>query len=358
VRVALVCPYSLSIPGGVQGQVLGLAQSLRDLGIDARLLAPCDGPPPDSGVIPLGKSMPLVSNGSVAPIAPDAACALRTIRVLRDERFDVVHLHEPLVPGPTTTALLCCDRPMVGTFHRAGHSQLYDLEFVRPAARWMLNHLSLRCAVSELARETATEAVGGSYELSFNGIDVERSEAASPWPTEGPTILFIGRHEERKGLAVLIQAMAQLGPEVRLWVAGDGPQTDHLTRLTVADNRIIWLGTISESEKRRRLKGADVLCAPSLRAESFGVVLLEAMAASTAVVASDIAGYRTVARSQVDATLVSPGDVDRLAKALLSALSGGPAMARQITAARQRVEEFSMRRLALLYLGFYERVLA
>ena len=110
-RVGLVCPYSLTLPGGVQGQVLGLARSLRAMGHEARVLGPCDGPPPDVGVTPLGDCVPLAANGSVAPIAPDASCALRTIRALRDEEFDVLHLHEPLVPGPTMTALIAASTP-------------------------------------------------------------------------------------------------------------------------------------------------------------------------------------------------------------------------------------------------------
>src|SRR5205085_9019727 len=110
------------LPGGVQGQVVGLARALRTLGHEARVLAPCDGPPPDAGVTPLGKSIPLAANGSVAPIAPDASCALRTIRALRDEDFDVVHLHEPLVPGPCMTTALIKHAPLVGTFHAAGVS--------------------------------------------------------------------------------------------------------------------------------------------------------------------------------------------------------------------------------------------
>src|SRR5579862_8573647 len=121
----MVCPYSLSIPGGVQGQVLGIARAMRSLGVEARVLAPCDGPPPYSWVSPLGASVPTAANGSIAPIAPDPPAALRTIRALRDERFDIVHLHEPLAPGPTWTALLFSDGPMVGTFHRAGESAWY-----------------------------------------------------------------------------------------------------------------------------------------------------------------------------------------------------------------------------------------
>jgi phosphatidylinositol alpha-mannosyltransferase len=354
VRVALVCPYSLTLPGGVQGQVLGLARSLRALGHPTRVLAPCDGPPPDAGVTALGNSVPFAANGSVAPIAPDPAAALRTIRALRDEDFDVVHLHEPLCPGPTLTALLVSDRPLVGTFHRAGASGAYKA--LKPLVRWAGNHLDVRCAVSPDARELAHDAVGGEFELLFNGIETERFTKASPWPTEGPTIFFMGRHEPRKGLSVLLDAMARLPADIRLWVAGDGPETDELKARTSADRRIEWLGRVSDEEAAGRLRGADVFCAPSLHGESFGVVLLEAMAASTPIVASALQGYRNVARHGIDALLTPPGDASALAGALESVL-GDPSMGRRLVAAGEtRASEFAMDRLAEKYLELYTRV--
>jgi phosphatidyl-myo-inositol alpha-mannosyltransferase len=354
VRVGLVCPYSLNLPGGVQEQVLALGRALRAMGVDARVLGPCDGPPPDASVTPLGKSVPLASNGSVAPIAPDPACALRTIRALRDEAFDVVHLHEPLVPGPTVTALVFTEAPIVGTFHRAGESALYRA--MRPLARWAANKLQLRCAVSEDALSTASEALGGQYELMFNGIDVTRYAKADPWPAEHPTILFIGRHEPRKGLTVLIDAMALLGPEVRLWVAGDGPQTAKLQAKTAEDSRIEWLGRISDDEKASRLGAADAFCAPSLHGESFGVVLLEAMAASTPIVASDLPGYRNVARPGYEALLVPPGDPDPLAAALRRVLAGGSLVEQLVTAGDFRAASFSIEHLAERYVELYGRL--
>lgn len=356
VRVALVCPYSLTLPGGVQGQVLGLARSLRSMGHATRVLAPCDGPPPDSGVTSLGSSVPFAANGSVAPIAPDPAAALRTIRALRDEDFDVVHLHEPLCPGPTLTALLFSDRPLVGTFHRAGASTAYKA--FRPLVRWAANHLDVRCAVSPDARALAAEAMGGTYELLWNGIETERFAKATPWPTEGPTIFFMGRHEPRKGLDVLLAAMARLQGDVHLWVAGDGPATDELEAQTAADSRVEWLGRLSDEDAASRLRGADVFCAPSLHGESFGVVLLEAMAASTPIVASGLAGYRNVARHGVDALLVPAGDAGALAGALESVLAD-PTMARRLVAAGEaRVGEFAMDRLAEKYVELYESIAA
>ncbi len=351
-RIAQVCPYSLTLPGGVQVQVMGLARVLRRMGHEVRVLGPCDGPPPEPWVTPLGVSIPTAANGSMAPIAPDPSAALRTIRALRDEGFDVVHLHEPLVPGPTLTTLIVADVPRVGTFHRAGASLAYSR--LRPAVRWVAKRLDLRCAVSEEAAATARAALGGTYEVLFNGIEVERFACAEPWKSDGPTILFIGRHEPRKGLAVLIEAMGLLPPDVRLWIGSDGPQTNELQARAAGDPRITWLGRMDEQEKARRLRGADVFCAPSLGGESFGVVLLEAMAAAVPVVASDLTGYRAVARPGRDAVLVPPGDAAALAEGLRAVLDDA-SYARSLTASGSlHVTGFTMERLADRYLELYD----
>jgi phosphatidylinositol alpha-mannosyltransferase len=354
VRVAQVCPYSLTIPGGVQGQVLALARSLRALGHETRVLAPCDGPPPDGGVTPLGKSIPLATNGSVAPIAPDFSCALRTIRALRDEDFDVVHLQEPMCPGPTMTALLFSDRPMLGTFHRSGMSSAYTA--LTPVVRRLAERITVRAAVSKDALDTAAAVMPGDYAQVFNGIEVARFAKAEPWPTDAPTIFFIGRHEERKGLGVLLAALDHLPADIRLWVAGQGPQTAELKARTRDDNRVEWLGRICDAEAASRLRGADVFCAPSLHGESFGVVLLEAMAAQTPIVASDLPGYRNVARADIDALLVPPGDPAALAQAVSHILGDSTRAAELVAAGEARANEFSMDRLAELYVSLYERL--
>ena len=352
VRVGIVCPYSLTLPGGVQGQVLGLARALQRSGVQARVLGPCDGPPPDPSVTPLGRSIPTASNGSLAAIAPDPAAALRTVRALRDERFDVLNIHEPLTPGPSLTALVTAFCPTVGTFHRSGPSGWLDL--TRPLASYGSSYLDVRVAVSEEARDTAAEAVGGDYELVWNGIDVARYEGSPAWETKGPTVLFVGRHEPRKGLEVLLRAAQGLGGGVRLWIAGQGPDTDRLKRLYGADTRIEWLGRIGEAEKIARLRGADVLCAPSLGGESFGVVLLEGLAAGTPVVASDLAGYRRVARSGQEAILVAPGDVAALSGALAEALSATDRVGSMVRRGQLRAEEFSMEALSQRYMELFE----
>jgi phosphatidylinositol alpha-mannosyltransferase len=292
----------------------------------------------------------------MAAIAPDPAASLRTLRALRDENFDILHIHEPMAPGPSITATVVGNCPMVGTFHRSGKSSW--LRAVRPLARWGSSHLSVRTAVSEEARRTAHEALGGDYEIVWNGIELERFDRAPGWPTQGPTIFFVGRHEERKGLSVLIEAMGLLGPDVQLGVAGTGPDTDRLRRATAGDERIEWLGWVNEAEKVGRIRGADVLCAPSTHGESFGVVLLEGLAAGTPVVATDLPGYRNVARPGLEARMVPPGDAAALAKGIESALVDDVETAAMVARGRQRAETFSMESLARHYLGIYSRLLA
>ena len=313
-RIGLVCPYSLTVPGGVQAQVLGLARELRRQGHEARVLGPCDGPPPEAFVTPLGNSLPTAANGSIAPLAPDASAALRTIRALNDEAFDVVHVHEPMVPGPPMTSLIVKRAPIVGTFHAAGRSSGYQVFYW--FLKWVGGNIDRKVVVSKDALELVQSHLGGEYDILFNGVEIDEIASPPPTPTTNPTIFFCGRHEERKGLAILLEAFATMPADIRLWIASDGPDGARLRQQHAGDERISWLGRISDAEKFARLRGATVFCAPSLHGESFGVVLIEAMAAGTPVVASGIDGYRNVATDGVDAVLVEPGDVDALATAL------------------------------------------
>ena len=348
-RVGMVCPYSLTLPGGVQQQVLALARTMRRQGVNVRVLGPCDGPPPDASVTPLGNSLPTAANSSMAPIAPDPAAQLRLIRALRDEEFDVLHVHEPLSPGVAMTALLVKPAPIVGTFHAAGGSLAYD--YLQTGVRWLRTRIDHAVAVSEDARTMARDALGGDYEIAFNGVEVARYAEAEPYKREGPTVFFVGRHEERKGLSVLLEAMRDLPAEVRVWVAGDGPETDTLRASTAGDPRVEWLGRIDEAEKIARMKGADVLCAPSLRGESFGIVLLEAMAAGTPIVASRLPGYASVVAEAAEQ--VPPGDAPALSRALALVLGDAARSEALVVAGRERAEHFSMRRLADRYVEAY-----
>lgn len=355
-RVAMVCPYSVTVPGGVQAQVLGLSRELRLLGHEVRVLAPCDGPPPEPFVTPLGNSLPTSANGSVAPVAPDPSAALRTIRALNDEAFDVIHLHEPIVPGPTATALLLKLAPTVGTFHAAGDSSSYRI--LNRTARWAADHLTTRVAVSEAARELAHRYLEGEYRILFNGIETDRFRREGVMREAAPTILFCGRYEPRKGLEVLLEAMAHLPADVTLWVASEGPGLDVLEERYKSDGRIHWLGRVTDDEKIDRLNRATAFCAPSLRGESFGIVLLEAMAAGAALVASDIDGYRQVATADFDSLLVAPGDSVALAKALSTVLDDPDRRAALVAHGFESAESFSMTRLAREYESIYRTLLA
>ncbi|MCU1497211.1 MAG: pimA [Acidimicrobiales bacterium] len=353
-RIGIVCPYSISVPGGVQEQVLGLARALRAKGHPTRVLAPSDGPPPDGWVTALGNSIPTAANGSVAPIAPDPSAQLRLIRAVRDEGFDVLHLHEPLCPGATMTACLLKPTPLVGTFHAAGTSASY--RYAAPILRWMASRLDVRVVVSAEAEALASSALGGHYEHLFNGIEIDRFAKADPWPTEARTVFFLGRHEPRKGLDVLLAALPALPADIQVWIGSDGPDTERLKLRHAGDPRLHWLGRLSDEEKRRRLRAADVFCAPSLRGESFGVVLLEAMASGTAIVAADLSGYRLVARPDRDGLLVPPGDAGALADALNRVLADRALHERLVASGTERATEFSMDTLADRYLEIYEQV--
>lgn len=354
-RIAMVSPYSVSVPGGVQAQVLGLARELRRVGHEVRVLAPCDGPPPEPFVTPLGNSLPTAANGSVAPLAPDPSAALRTIRALNDEAFDVIHLHEPIVPGPTVTALLLKLAPTVGTFHAAGDSTSYRV--LNKTARWAAEHLNVRVAVSESAKELAHRYLDGEYTVLFNGIEIQRYVRPLVVRDKTPTIFFCGRYEPRKGLEVLLQAMAHMPADVKLWIASDGIGIDDLQNTYGADTRINWLGRITEEDKLDRLARCTAFCAPSLRGESFGIVLLEAMAAGAALVASNISGYNNVATHDVNALLVEPGNPLALAKALQVVTIDEVVRQRLVEGGHERAHDFSMERLAQSYIQIYERLL-
>lgn len=354
-RIGMVSPYSLTIPGGVQQQVLGLARSLRAKGHEVRVLGPCDGPPPDPFVTPLGNSLPTAVNGSVAPLAPDASAALRTIRALNDEAFDVLHVHEPLVPGPSLTALLVKLAPVVATFHSAGESGAYRA-FSRQL-KWISKRIDIRVAVSKDAVELAQRYIGGDYEVLFNGIELGDYITDEVVQKEN-AVFFVGRHEPRKGLGTLLEAVSLMPSDVKLWIASDGPETEMLKAQYAHDARIEWLGRISDAEKYDRLRRAAVFCAPALRGESFGIVLLEAMAAGAPVVASNIDGYRNVANDGDNAVLVEPGNSRELASALAKVIADPRLSDRLVAAGKLHAQQFTMDALADRYIEMYERALS
>jgi phosphatidyl-myo-inositol alpha-mannosyltransferase len=364
--IAMVSPYALTRPGGVQGQVIGLARVLRALGHDVTVAAPADGdrPFPESAGehYVIGRPTELHSNGSVAPVAFGPAPAARVERFVRRGGFDVAHVHEPLAPMAAYGLVLTARVPIVGTYHRAGVSRWVPV--FKPLAELVGRRMQVRVAVSDAARETAMHSGGGDFEVLFNGVDIDRFESATPVCDDHdpprPTVLFLGRHEQRKGLGVLLDAFAMVERPAVLWVAGAGPESEVQRRRYPESERVRWLGVLSDEEAAARLAGADVLCAPSLRGESFGMVVLEGMAAGCAVVASDIEGYRKAAAGH--ASLVPPGDKQPLARALGVALAdavegSGQSAPEARKVALEHARAWSMESLAERYVELYERAI-
>ncbi len=346
----------MGVWGGVQSQVLGLARSLRHEGVPVQVLAPCDGFPPEPWVTPLGNSIPYAENGSLAPLAPDPAAQLRLLGAVWDERFDLLHLHEPIAPGPTLTSLVVKPTPLVGTFHASGSIGPY--RWLNGVVRRLGNRLDHRVAVSPEAARTATESLGGQYQIIPNAIEVGRFARATPWPKEGPTVMFLARHEERKGLRVLLEAAKLMPADVTFWIGGEGDETAELRAEYGTDRRLQWLGAIDDREKESRLAGADVFCVPAIGGESFGVVLLEGMAARTPVVASDIPAFREVAAEGRSALLYENRSPSALAAALCESLEAGSGVADRVQTGVLRAAEFSMANQAKAYLEIYHGVLA
>lgn len=348
----MVCPYALTSPGGVQGQVLGLAAALREMGHHVEVFAP-GAVATGGGAVTTGRAVGVPVNGSVATIAPHPAAAWRTVRALRRGRFDVVHVHEPLAPSIGLAALLDHPAPTVATFHAAGDRTPYRW-FAAPARR-VAARIDLRVAVSPAAAALAEQYLGGTCEVLFNAVESPELPWVRTRTERSRSVLFLGRHEPRKGLDVLVRAWSRMPADATLLVAGEGPCTARLQRDSADDPRVRWLGRVSEEEKWRLLATAGVLCAPSLGGESFGVVLLEALASGLPVVASDLPGHRAAVGGCGAARLVSPGDPQVLATALGEVLDHRHRTDRQVRHGRERARECSMPTLAERYVDCYRR---
>ncbi|MFA9445698.1 glycosyltransferase family 4 protein [Egicoccus sp. AB-alg6-2] len=340
-RVALVTPYDLRTPGGVQSHVTHLAAALRARGDEVTVF----GPGSDEAAA-IGRSLRVPFNGSVAPVAPSPRAARRLRAQLRAAAPDVVHVHEPVVPWAGLAAVRADVAPVVGTFH-AWSSDIRAYRLARPFGRRVLEGLAAAIAVSEAAAGYHADALGvpvSRFRVVPNGVDVARFAAAEPLAdiarSGQPTLLFVGRLEQRKGLEPLIRAFTQLKtqrPDLRLYVVGDGPERDRCQQLLPARLRadVVFLGRVGEDELPRFFASCDLYVSPALGGESFGIVLLEAMAAGCALVASDLPGYRTVARDGAQGRLVPPGDPRALAGAI-GALLDNPSLRAAMAAEGRR----------------------
>lgn len=298
-RVGIVCPYSLDRPGGVQSHVRDLAEELLLAGQEISVLAPADDDAPvPAYVVPAGRAVPVPYNGSIARLNFGLLSNTRVRRWLRDGDFDVLHVHEPMAPGLGLLACWAADGPIVGTFHSAmtrSRAMAAAYSILQPS----LEKLSARIAVSEAARRTLVEHLGGDAILIPNGVTIRRFAGAEPlpgWPGPGGALGFVGRFEEpRKGFGVLLDAFRLLAPDrpgLRLLVVGSGDVEETLAGLEPElRERVIMLGQVPDHEKARMLRSVDIYVAPNTGGESFGIILAEAMAAGTPVLASDIDAF-------------------------------------------------------------------
>lgn len=388
-RVALVCPYDWAAHGGVRAHVAALAETLASEH-EVRVVAPATAERPDAAdaadaatadgraldghagggsapeLVSAGRPHSVRINDSVARVALGPAAARRTVRLLDAWQPDVVHVHEPLAPAVSLAASTRGPRPVVGTFHAWSTSEL-PYRAVAPAARRVARRLDVRLAVSPAAARYAAGALRvdeGEFEVVPNGVDAERLARALPREDladpERPLVVFVGRLEQRKGVVVLVRAfnlLQRTHPATRLLVVGDGPERRRAEALVSdeATEQVHFAGAVDEQEKARLLASADVFAAPALGGESFGIVLLEAMAAGLPVVASDLPGFRAVCRDDREGVITPPGQPTQLAAALASLLDDPRRRKRFVAAGRERAWEHSWPRIAERIVEVYER---
>ncbi len=347
-RIGIVCPYTWDVPGGVQQHIRDLAEALIGLGHEVSVISPADDdtPLPDY-VVPAGRAVPVPYNGSVARLAFGFLSAARVRRWVKEGNFDVLHVHEPAAPSLSLLACWVADGPIVATFHTAmPRSRL--IHATSPVLQTALEKISGRIAVSEAARTTLVEHMGGDAVLIPNGVTVRRYEKANPlpgWPGPGGALGFLGRMDEpRKGLDVLLrafEAMAGDRPQLRLLIAGPGDAGDVIDRVPAPLRaRVVLLGQVTEEDKARVYHSVDVFCAPNTGGESFGIVLAEAMAAGAPIAASDLDAFRQVLRGGRAGELFTTGDPDALAAAAGRLLDDPPLRARLSATASEAVRAY------------------
>jgi phosphatidylinositol alpha-mannosyltransferase len=370
VKIGLVSPYVYPLPGGVTEHVRYLYENLRKRGHDVRIITSSHGlqRSSDGDVIRIGKGFSVPANGSVGTLTVSPRFVSQVGGVLDRERFDLLHFHEPFVPFLSLVVLRQSTSVNIATFHAfGGFSPAYELgsRMVRPYAR----RLHGRIAVSAAARHFIDRYFPGDYKVIPNGVDVDRYRRAVPiarWQDGTRNILFVGRHEPRKGLVELLKAfriLRKTGCECRLLIVGSGPQEREARRyvLTRRLQGVEFLGRVSDDEKAQLFKTADVYASPATGRESFGIVLLEAMAAGTPIVCSDIHGYKGVVRRGREGLLVPPRKPKALASAIGQLLADDELRAEMGRNGLERARDFSWERVTAKvddYYGFVIRRLA
>jgi phosphatidylinositol alpha-mannosyltransferase len=362
--VGLVCPYTFDVPGGVQVHVRDLAEALIRLGHEVSVLAPAADVPLPPYIVPAGRAVPVPFNGAVARMTFGPRSAARVRRWLREGAFDVLHLHEPTAPSLSMLACWAADGPIVATFHAAS-PQSRTMSAAHGILQPTLEKITARIAVSEGARDTLVRHLGGDAVLIPNGVSVRQFQGALPMPgvrLDGAELLgFVGRVDEpRKGLAVLLRAFARIAdarPGLNLLVIGPG-DLDALDEEIPARlrHRVRWLGPIDEVDKPRAYATADVFVAPNLGGESFGIVLLEAMAAGVPVLASDLDAFRAVLDAGRAGELFRTGDPEDLARRAAALLDDPQRRAELVTAGARVAQRYDWDTVVRDVLAVYETV--
>ncbi|HEY1332296.1 MAG TPA: glycosyltransferase family 4 protein [Actinomycetota bacterium] len=344
-RVALACPYAWDSPGGVQTHVRGLAARLRERGHETLVLAPGRSPAEDPGVVVVARPIAIPFNGSVAPIGPNPRSRPRIAHALEAFRPDVVHVHEPFAPSCSMFAAQVSPAPVVATFHAyADRSAL--LRLATPLLRRVWDRLTVRLAVSNAAASFVRTRFSDGLRIVPNGVAVERFQGVAPARVPpGKHLLFVNRLERRKGFAFAVETFERLArelPDVYLLVVGDGPERGVVDRVDdAARARLLMFGAVSNAELPPYYAAGDVFLAPAIGNESFGIVLVEAMAAGLPVVGSDIPGYREVVRDNVEGLLTEPGNVRGLVAAARKLFEDRPLAGAIREAALKRARRFS-----------------
>jgi phosphatidylinositol alpha-mannosyltransferase len=371
-KIALVSPYDFAYPGGVAIHISYLEHHLARMGHEVKVIAPASKAISSFGdrFIPIGSPRPVPTSGSIARVTLSPWLSKRVKAVLEREGFDVIHLHEPLMPMLCTTVLRLSQAANIGTFHACSGSPGYNL--ARPLGTWMLKRwfrkLHGKIAVSKPAMEFAHSFFPGYYNIIPNGVDVEHfSPDVSPMEEfcDGKlNILFVSRLEKRKGLPHLLASFKQVKREIpnsRLIIVGPGTRLRRGYEREVRKSGlqdVVFTGLVSYEELPRYYKTADIFCAPATGQESFGIILLEAMALGKPIVASNIEGYANVLAHNAEGLLTPPGDKDMLTRALLSLLTDESLRREMGARGRVKALEYSWERIAQNVLKYYIRVLS
>ncbi|MGH2448252.1 MAG: glycosyltransferase family 4 protein [Chloroflexota bacterium] len=368
-KIALISPYDYPYPGGVTSHIQHLYGEFKGLGHEVRIMAPSSDRKLEreqDDVYRIGSVRRVPANGSIARITLSMRLARRVREVLTAEDFEVIHVHEPLMPFLPLTVLRASNALNIGTFH-AYRGSYYGYFYGRPVLRRVFDKLDGRIAVSRSAKRFVRQYFMAPYKVIPNGVDLQRFDPAlvEPIPEfdDGrPNVLFLGRPEKRKGLGYLLRAypiVKESFPDARLIVVGAGdwdssPYSAYVEHHKLRD--IVIVGGVSEADKPRYFRSAQVFCAPAVQGESFGIVLLEAMAAGLPIVASSIEGYREVINDGVDGMLVPPRDEASVASAICELLQNRQLASEMGERALHRAAQYSWTHIAEQVIDFYVKV--